>query len=749
MPRKSKANRQLASARVKAAAAKIARTDIDYAPDVEFLDNTPSTAAVPDEEADSAFFIDGIHWRILPEEPSDSQQHDDEDKMNINLQDDEVALRMTESIDAKWRAVGDNFGYHGTSRSSFYRKAAETALRCESVEGDRKISSFYHKVEKAVVTERTLTEEIATCSSLLKKECKREAPIHKYSVIEAMERLKPLVMNSRASSSTCNQSKPWEVNRARAVFKYFTLLLEDKGKLAASAETALAFYPLKGHGSTAVVRSADESKTCYKARSVREWGEEYLVTGEFPEFKQGEHSKTFSIINNEMNRAELTAQLRSWSDVERTPDILLQRCNAPDGLLSKMNQAPSQISYSTAKRWMIELGFKPVTASKGWFTDAHERVDVIASREIFLTEMLELERRMCHYEGENMDTRIEPDLLVGENEVVLITHDESTFYCNEGRRFFWLENGKKKLLPKSKGTSLMVSGFCCQCHGFMSLSTGKSYQLFKAGTGREGWFTNQHLVDQFNCCLHVLKHYHPACDLVIAFDNSMTHRARAPDGLDASRLNKGDGGKNVPLMRNGFFIDSEGVRHEQSMRNEKGEQLGLLSILKARGRKDLSIGGHELNKQCHGCRLGLTTDVVGEKCCLSKVLSEEPDFMMQKEWLTEVVELGGCEIIFYPKYHCELNFIEMIWGWLKSYHRRSCTYNFKHLEETLPVSIDETMPIAFVRRASRHCMRFMTGYREGLTGPLLQFAVQKYKSHRAIPAFVIDGISKEYNDRKR
>ena len=108
------------------------------------------------------------------------------------------------------------------------------------------------------------------------------------------------------------------------------------------------------------------------------------------------------------------------------------------------------------------------------------------------------------------------------------------------------------------------------------------------------------------------------------------------------------------------------------------------------------------------------------KCCLSKDLSEEPDFMMQKEWLTEVVGLGGCEIIFYPKYHCELNFIEMIWGWLKSYHRRSCTYNFKHLEETLPVSIDKTMPIAFIRRASRHCMRLMTGYREGLIGPLLE-----------------------------
>ena len=123
------------------------------------------------------------------------------------------------------------------------------------------------------------------------------------------------------------------------------------------------------------------------------------------------------------------------------------------------------MSYSTAKCWMIELRFKPVAASKGWFTDAHERGDVVASRETFLKEMLELERRMCHFEGENMETKIEPDLLDGEKMVVLITHDESTVYCNEGRRFFRLENGKKKLLPKSKGTSLMVSDYCCQCQG--------------------------------------------------------------------------------------------------------------------------------------------------------------------------------------------------------------------------------------------------------------------------------------------
>ncbi len=59
--------------------------------------------------------------------------------------------------------------------------------------------------------------------------------------------------------------------------------------------------------------------------------------------------------------------------------------------------------------------------------------------------------------------------------------------------------------------------------------------------------------------------------------------------------------------------------------------------------------------------------------------SNEPDFLEQKEWLTTVVEAVGFTIMFFPKYHCEFNFIEMIWGWCKSHHRRTCTYNYNDL----------------------------------------------------------------------
>jgi hypothetical protein len=44
----------------------------------------------------------------------------------------------------------------------------------------------------------------------------------------------------------------------------------------------------------------------------------------------------------------------------------------------------------------------------------------------------------------------------GEKEAVFICHDESTFYCCEGQRMMWMEDRKSKILPKTKGTSIMV-----------------------------------------------------------------------------------------------------------------------------------------------------------------------------------------------------------------------------------------------------------------------------------------------------
>lgn len=102
-------------------------------------------------------------------------------------------------------------------------------------------------------------------------------------------------------------------------------------------------------------------------------------------------------------------------------------------------------------------------------------------------------------------------------------------------------------------------------------------------------------------------------------------------------------------------------------------------------------------------------------------------------WLQEIATENEVEMIFFPKFHCELNFIEMVWGYLKAQLRRSCTFNYVQLrDELLPQAID-SLPLAFVRKAARHCFRFMSGYRMGLRGPLLDFTMKKYKGHRMIP----------------
>ena len=49
-------------------------------------------------------------------------------------------------------------------------------------------------------------------------------------------------------------------------------------------------------------------------------------------------------------------------------------------------------------------------------------------------------------------------------------------------------------------------------------------------------------------------------------------------------------------------------------------------------------------------------------CCCRTILFNQPDFVSQKSELQELIEKCGHICDFYPKYCCELNFIEQYWG---------------------------------------------------------------------------------------
>ena len=82
--------------------------------------------------------------------------------------------------------------------------------------------------------------------------------------------------------------------------------------------------------------------------------------------------------------------------------------------------------------------------------------------------MTELEKRFVKYEGERLEDVVLP---VGVKPLVYVVHDESIFVASDGKKEVWQEiEGKRHLLPKSQGRSLMVSEFLCECHGAMHLN---------------------------------------------------------------------------------------------------------------------------------------------------------------------------------------------------------------------------------------------------------------------------------------
>ena len=52
-------------------------------------------------------------------------------------------------------------------------------------------------------------------------------------------------------------------------------------------------------------------------------------------------------------------------------------------------------------------------------------------------------------------------------------------------------------------------------------------------------------------------------------------------------------------------------------------------------------------------------------CYICRILSLQPDFIVQKSRLQDEIEKREHKCIFYPKFHYELNFIEIYWDTVK------------------------------------------------------------------------------------
>jgi len=141
-------------------------------------------------------------------------------------------------------------------------------------------------------------------------------------------------------------------------------------------------------------------------------------------------------------------------------------------------------------------------------------------------------------------------------------------------------------------------------------------------------------------------------------------------------MNLGPGGKQ-PCMHPGSFKGiSQSMVFPNDYPNEKlrGKPKGLKIILEERG---LWPENGKLLARCpSGCK-GKTD------CCAERIMFLQEDFLAQKPLLAEIIEKAGHKCIFYPKFHCEFNFIEFFFQPVKEYCRKHCDYSWNGLRKTI------------------------------------------------------------------
>jgi len=264
----------------------------------------------------------------------------------------------------------------------------------------------------------------------------------------------------------------------------------------------------------------------------------------------------------------------------------------------------------------------------------------------------------------------------------------------------------------------------CECHGRLKIGDGlEAQEMIVPGQNNDGWWTASHMIAQIKIkALTVFNALHPGCVGVFLFDNSTNHGAFAADALAAGKMNLRPGGKQ-PKMREGWFMDGA-TKIIQSMITPEGQPKGMQVVLEERGLWECGLNAD-------GAR---------------RILGLQPDFLAQRSMVEESILDAGHKCIFLPKFHCELNHIEMYWGAAKRYTRAHCDYSFAKLLPTVKEALD-SVPLATIRRHARKSWRFMEIYDEGLTGSSAMaeekrrsYAERQYRSHRRVPASVMDDL---------
>ncbi|PSR82186.1 hypothetical protein PHLCEN_2v6109 [Hermanssonia centrifuga] len=159
---------------------------------------------------------------------------------------------------------------------------------------------------------------------------------------------------------------------------------------------------------------------------------------------------------------------------------------------------------------------------------------------------------------------------------------------------------------------------------------------------------------------------------------------------------------------------------------------GMVTILEERGYTDVA----HLRAECPK----FNCDSSVERCCCRRLLYNQPDFSNQKSRLELLCEKQGFQVLFLPKFHPELNFIEQCWGHAKRVYRMNPPSSKEEDLERNMLNALASVGLEQMRRYARRSRRFMDAYMKGLSGKQAAWAIKKYHGHRVVSENILEEV---------
>lgn len=239
------------------------------------------------------------------------------------------------------------------------------------------------------------------------------------------------------------------------------------------------------------------------------------------------------------------------------------------------------------------------------------------------------------------------------------THEASLIVIKLWILRFRLQPGEQPLRKKSRGRLIHISDFINAITGRLVIVDANgnierdARKIIHPGSNGDAWWDTKQLIEQIKEAINIFNAAHPGKQALFIFDQSSAHASLPPDALKAFEMNKGNGGrqrkqKDTVIPMSNPVAEFRGKRQAMSLPN--GDAKGLLAVLTERG-----FNVSKLRAKCSP-----VCPIESQGCCMARLLSQQDDFKNQTSMIEALIREAGHECIFLPKFHCELNPIEMV-----------------------------------------------------------------------------------------